>query len=71
MGVFWGKSEQGGRLRGHEHINLVVVGKVFAEFGTLGFAFLGEERVVDGFAVPGGVVEAFGVTHEVECWWHC
>lgn len=39
-------------LRRHKEINLVVVGKVLAQFGTLLFAFFGEERIADAFAVP-------------------
>jgi hypothetical protein len=52
---------------GKKQIDIIVVGKVLAQFAALGFAFFGEQGVADSFTVPGAVVKALGVTDEVEC----
>jgi hypothetical protein len=57
-------------LRGHEEIYLVMIGKVFAQLCALFFAFFGEQRVTDTFALPCHVVEAFGMADKVEDWRH-
>lgn len=47
-----------------------MVREVFAQFGALSFALFRKKRIMNAFAMPGSIVEAFGMSYEVEGWWH-
>lgn len=43
-----------------------MVGEFLAQFLALFLSMLGQERVVDALAMPGGIVVSFSVADEVE-----